>query len=64
MVSSDAKRLGALAAHLGSSATSRYRGELETHASIGMDALAGDVAFQLLDMLGLLLDDGFDQIAD
>jgi hypothetical protein len=26
--------------------------------------LAGDVAFQLLDVLGLLLDDGFDQIAD
>jgi hypothetical protein len=26
--------------------------------------LAGDVAFQLLDVLGLLLDDGFDQVAD
>jgi hypothetical protein len=26
--------------------------------------LAGDVAFQLFDMLGLVLDHGFDQIAD
>ena len=26
--------------------------------------LAGDIAFQLLDVLGLLLNDGFDQITD